>query len=178
MKQRITAPNGCKIESVEHDDNSVVIMFSEDKPKFKKGDFLKSMIDGRIIIYKDIDCAWVNFLTLLSFYNNGGDSNCGWDGNAFKLCTDEEKQEMLDYMHSNGKDWDDVNMEVVPYVWKPQRGEKYWLIHTHFEVRFSFYDPNNGSCFDDIKYYNRFKTEEEAQKYAEEFKRILKERKL
>ena len=40
MEQRITAPNGCKIESVEHDDNSVVIMFSEDKPKFKRGDFL------------------------------------------------------------------------------------------------------------------------------------------
>jgi hypothetical protein len=178
MKQRITAPNGCKIESVEHDDNSVVIMFSEDKPKFKKGDFLKSMIDGRIIIYKDIDCAWVNFLTFLSFYNNGGDSNCGWDGNAFKLCTDEEKQEMLDYMHSNGKDWDEDNMEVIPYVWKPQNGEKYWLIHTNFEVRFSFYDQNNGSCFDDIKYYNRFKTEKEAQKYADELKRILKERRL
>ena len=69
-------------------------------------------------------------------------------------------------------------MEVIPYVWKPQNGEKYWLIHTHFEVRFSFYDQNNGSCFDDIKDYNCFKTEEEAQKYADEFKRILKERKL
>ena len=53
MEQRITAPNGCKIESVEHDDNSVVIMFSEDKPKFKRGDFLKSTINKTIVIYKE-----------------------------------------------------------------------------------------------------------------------------
>ena len=31
MEQRITAPKGCKIDSVEHDDNSVFITFSEDK---------------------------------------------------------------------------------------------------------------------------------------------------
>ena len=33
MEQKITVPKGCKIESVEHDDNEVVIMFSEDKKK-------------------------------------------------------------------------------------------------------------------------------------------------
>lgn len=85
---------------------------------------------------------------------------------------------MIDYMHSNGKDWDEVNMKVIPYAWKPQKGEKYWLIYHYFEVRFTFYDPNNNLCFNDIKDYNFFKTEEEAQKYADEFKRILKERKL
>ena len=31
MEQKITVPKGCKIESVEHDDNQIVIMFSEDK---------------------------------------------------------------------------------------------------------------------------------------------------
>ena len=33
MEQKITVPKGCKIESVEHDNNEVVIMFSEDKKK-------------------------------------------------------------------------------------------------------------------------------------------------
>ena len=42
MEQKITVPKGCKIESVEYDDNSVVIMFGKDKPKFKKGGLLKS----------------------------------------------------------------------------------------------------------------------------------------
>lgn len=175
MEQRITAPKGCKIESVEHDNNSVVIMFSEDKPKFKKGDFLKSTIGETIVIYKE---QKVDKDTFESYFNNKHSCNYYWDYKLFDFCTDKEKQEMLDYMHSNGKDWDEDNMKVIPYVWKPQRGEKYWLIHTYFEVRFSFYDTNNGSCFNDIKYYNFFKTEGEAQKYAKELKRILKEREL
>lgn len=178
MEQRITAPKGCKIESVEHDDNSVVIMFSEDKPKFKKGDFLKSMIDGRIIIYKDIDCAWGNFLTLLSFYNNGGDSNCGWDGNAFKLCTDEEKHEMLDYMYSNGVDWDEVNMKVIPYIWKPKEGERYWYIDRDFRIFDRVYHLTNGVDVSLIYSRNCFATRKIALRYAEELKRIFKERKL
>ena len=33
MEQKFTVPKGCKIESVEHDDNQIVIMFSEDKKK-------------------------------------------------------------------------------------------------------------------------------------------------
>ena len=36
MEQKITVPKGCKIESVEHDDNQIVIMFSEDKNKEQK----------------------------------------------------------------------------------------------------------------------------------------------
>ena len=175
MEQRITAPNGCKIESVEHDDNSVVIMFSEDKPKFKKGDFLKSTISNSMVIYKESQVE-VGFFE--SYFNNTPSGNYNWNLSFFRLCTPEEKQEMLDYMHSNGKDWDEVNMEVVPYIWKPKGGEKYWTIFNNLKVCFGFYDPKNKYCFDDIKYYNCFKTEEEAQKYADELKRILKERKL
>ena len=174
MEQRITVPKGCKIESVEHDDNSVVIMFSEDKPKFKKGDFLKSTANNNMVIYKEnqVEVGFFN-----SYFNNTLYDNYNWNSSFFKVCTSEEKQEMLDYMHSNGKDWDEVNMKVTPYVWKPKDGEKYWLIYCHFEVRFNFYDQNNKSCFNDIKDYNCFKTEGEAQKYSEELKRILKERK-
>ena len=174
MEQRITAPNGCKIESVEHDDNSVVIMFSEDKPKFKRGDFLKSTINNSIVIYKG---SHIEFGFTECYFNYTPSSNYNLNSSFFKVCTSEEKQEMLDYMRSNGKDWDEVNMEVIPYIWKPKVGEKYWLIYCHFEVRFYFYDPNNKSCFNDIKDYNCFKTEGEAQKYSEELKRILKERK-
>ena len=120
MEQRITAPNGCKIESVEHDDNSVVIMFSED----------------------------------------------------------EEKQEMLDYMHSNGKDWDDVNMKVIPYIWKPKEGEKYWYIDRDLRVFDRVYYLNNDVDVSLVYSRNCFETRDIALKYAEELKQILKERKL
>src|SRR5574344_1785618 len=125
MEQRITAPKGCKIDSVEHDDNSVIIMFSEDKPKFKKGDFLKSTIGETIVIYKE---QKVEKDTFESYFNNKHSYNYNWISSFFNACTPEEKQEMIDYMHSNGKDWDEDNMEVIPYVWKSKEGERYWYV--------------------------------------------------
>ena len=175
MEQKITVPKGCKIESVEHDDNSVVIMFGEDKPKFKKGDFLKAN-SGSIIIYKDIDPLYTH--CGFSFYNNSFPISYGWVMENFRLCTEHEKQEMLDYMHSNGVDWDEVNMEVVPYIWKPKEGEKYWLINRNGQVGWRIYHIYNGLDMTSVDANNCFKTEELAMPYAEEFKRILKERKL
>jgi len=176
MEQKFTVPKGCKIESVEHDDNSVVIMFGEDKPKFKKGDFLKSGNSGIMVIYKSKEENKNN--TFEVYYNNclGGCKN--WHFKTFIPCTEEEKQEMLEYMHSNGIDWDEVNMEVVPYIWKPKEGEEYWLVAHGGRVLSS--DYNSDSYFDlsAVRMNNCFPTKELAMPYAEEFKRILKERKL
>lgn len=41
--------------------------------------------------------------------------------------TDSEKQRLLDAMHEEGKDWDEVNKKVVDYVWKPKKGERYYI---------------------------------------------------
>ena len=76
MEQRITAPNGFKIESVEHDDNSVVIMFSEDKPKFKRGDFLICITSEITVIFEELESAQGK--TFETFYNNSGYSNVNW----------------------------------------------------------------------------------------------------
>lgn len=175
MEQKITVPKGCKIESVEHDDNSVIIMFGKDKPKFKKGDFLKAN-SGTIIIYKDIDPLYTH--CCLSFYNNNFPISYGWVMENFHLCTEQEKQDMLEYMHSNGVDWDEKNMEVVPYIWKPKEGEEYWLVAHDGRVLSS--DYNSDSYFDlsAVRMNNCFPTKELVMPYAEEFKRILKERKL
>ena len=175
MEQKITVPKGRKIESVEHDDNSVVIMFGEDKPKFKKGDFLKANC-GVIIIYKDMDPLYTH--CGLSFYNNNFPISYGWVMENFHLCTEQEKQDMMEYMHSNGVDWDEKNMEVVPYIWKPKEGEKYWLINRNGQVGWRIYHIYNGLDMTSVDANNCFKTEELAMPYAEEFKRILKERKL
>ena len=179
MEQKITVPKGCKIESVDYDDNSVIIMFGKDKPKFKKGDFLKTILSNSntIIIYdKEDELAYSE--TCLSIYNNNSSTDEGWNIGLFRLCTEQEKQEMLDYMHSNGVDWDDKNMEVVPYIWKPKEGEKYWLINRNGQVGWRIYHIYNGLDMTSVDANNCFKTEELAMPYAEEFKRILKERKL
>lgn len=64
MEQKITVPKGCKIESVEHDDNQIVIMFSEDKNKEQEvktwGDLIgvKKPIDSKYIgTLSDVDGA-------------------------------------------------------------------------------------------------------------------------
>ena len=176
MEQRITAPNGCKIESVEHDDNSVVIIFSEDKPKFKRGDFLICITSEITVIFEELESAQGK--TFETFYNNSGYSNVNWSLGYFRLCTDKEKQEMIDYMHSNGKDWDEVNMKVIPYIWKPKEGEKYWYVDRDCSVFDRVYHLANGIDVSLIYSGNRFEKRDIALKYAEEFKRILKERRL
>jgi len=44
-----------------------------------------------------------------------------------RLATPSEKQFLLDAMHKEGKDWDAVNKKVVDYVWKPKKGEEYYI---------------------------------------------------
>lgn len=184
MEQRITAPKGCKIESVEHDDNSVVIMFNKDnsKPKFKKGDFLISvymwpyLFDYDVIIFNEEIPKYKGLCTAL--YNTQGPSLYGLVMKSFRPCTEKEKQKTLQYMHSNGVDWDEVNMEVIPYVWKPKEGEKYWYIDRDCRVFDRVYHLTNGVDMSLIYPGNRFEKRDIALKYAEEFKRILRERKL
>lgn len=57
MEQKITVPKGCKIESVEHDDNQIVIMFSEDKKKEVK------TWDDLIGVKKPIDSKYIGTLS-------------------------------------------------------------------------------------------------------------------
>ena len=59
MEQKITVPKGCKIESVEHDDNQIVIMFSEDKKKEVKiwEDLIGKNIPNSSVFFEGEDAA-------------------------------------------------------------------------------------------------------------------------
>ena len=59
MEQKFTVPKGCKIESVEHDDNQIVIMFSEDKNKEQE---VKTW-DDLIGVKKPIDSKYIGTLS-------------------------------------------------------------------------------------------------------------------
>ena len=52
-------------------------------------------------------------------------------------------------MHSNGKDWDEVNMKVIPYVWKPKDKELVWAWDDDDDCRRAaiFYDSKNNCAF-------------------------------
>jgi len=62
-------------------------------------------------------------------------------------------------------------------VWKPSDGESYFLIEKDFSVRYDRWSSHDvDKQLMDVG--NLFKTEQEAEKYAEHFKQILKNREL
>ena len=77
---------------------SGVVIIEENKPKFKKGDFVIGK-DG----YLPREVKIVKFVS---------DGKCHYDSNNccsfeyLRYATDREKQLLLDKLHENGKDWD------------------------------------------------------------------------
>ena len=94
-----------------------------------------------------------------------------------RLATEEEKQLLLDALHADGKDWDADKKQIVDYRWKPKIGDAYYYIDCFLDVVDDIWSDDR---MDDLVYTscNCFKTKEEAQKYADKFSEILKERKL
>ena len=80
-----------------------------------------------------------------------------------RLMADSEKQRLLDAMHKEGKDWDAVNKKVVGYVWRPKKGEEYYVACIYnnrlWEVDFWQEDADERRLFDNGLV---FKTSEEA----------------
>ena len=94
-----------------------------------------------------------------------------------RIATEEEKQFLLDALHADGKDWDAENKQIVDYRWKPKIGDAYYYIDCFLDVVDDIWSDDR---MDALVYTsgNCFKTKEEAQKYADKFIEILKERKL
>ena len=62
-------------------------------------------------------------------------------------------------------------------VWMPSDGESYFLIEKDFSVRYDRWS-NHDADYELMGIGNLFKTQQEAEKYAEHFKQILKNREL
>ena len=175
----ITTPEDCK-EVIK--DNAITVV--KEGKEFKEGDFytVKTSYGRYIFIYKsnkENNRVYYYALSLsgwrLPLYNN----SCLAPKDETSFSTKEEKQVLIDAMHADGKDWDADKKQIVDYKWKPKSGEVYYYIDYSFNIQIDFlvwYDDaldeihfSNGNCF---------KTKEEAQKYADKFVEILKERKL
>jgi len=100
------------------------------------GDFVVDN-DGVVCIYHStnesggiISFAGVgNHVTTTTYHGWGYTKN-------FKPANENQKQALLDAMHSAGKDWDAVNKKVVDYKWKPEMGEIYYVPNP---LSFDFY---------------------------------------
>ena len=174
----ITIPDDCKAVIKDK-----VITVEKAVQWFKDGDFvsLNTIVGKFLIIYKSKRVGYGLYYHAATYngycenrvvpYNNW----CVYDD--ARIATEEEKQFLLDALHADGKDWDADKKQIVDYSWKPKIGETYYFISWGFDVldnpwSYDYWEKlayNKGNCF---------KTKEEAQKYADKFIEILKERKL
>ena len=174
----ITIPDDCKAVIKDK-----IITVEKAVQDFKDGDFVSlSNLSGKfLIIYKNkrgLSNAYYHVATYncycescVVYYNDW----CFYG--EVSIATEEEKQLLLDALHADGNDWDAEKKQIVDYKWKPKEDEAYYYIDSFLDVCSSYWGVDST---DNLAYSrgNCFKTGDEAQKYADKFIEILKERKL
>lgn len=94
---RITIPEGCKAQI----NGNEVVIEKEEVQEFKDGDVLTSVYDGLNVIFKEMGkCG-----TFVVYYNPLGQISNGWNLNAFRHATEEEKQKLFNKMKEQGLKW-------------------------------------------------------------------------
>lgn len=173
----ITIPDGCK--AVVKDK---IITIEKELQEFKDGDFctIRTSHGSWIFIYKSKKDYGIAYHC--SILDDGFRRPLCYDilvdtKNETRYSTEEEKQFLLDAMHEYGKDWDADKKQIVDYKWKPKIGDNYYYIDLFLDVVDDIWSDDR---MDDLVYTsgNCFKTKDEAQRYADKFSEILKDRKL
>ena len=126
MEQIITAPKGCKIDSVEHDNNSVVIMFSEDKEQEVR------TWDDLIGTRRPKTQVWVG----------NSDSNINSDEEEDIFIGESNRFEFIDAKHAKSALAMAQISQIIPYFggritdeeWKDDDICKYTIERYHSEV--------------------------------------------
>ena len=175
----ITIPDDCRAVIKDK-----IITVEKEVQEFKDGDFVSFNEFGWrcLMIYKSTEeSSNANYYHAAMYNRHCKNSVVCYDYWSFcndsRIATEKEKQLLLDALHADGKDWDADKREIVGYKWKPKTGDTYYYISYGFEAAGVHWSGDYG---DNLVYNsgNCFKTEEEAQKYADKFSEILKERKL
>ncbi len=132
--------------------------------RHKRG-VVNSIDENHIIIYNETFCAYYKNIIFIDIYKKVMEK---------KECTCP----IFQALEKKGLRWNPETEEIETKRWRAKEGERYYYIKPSED------DPQSYTeCFDRIDTLlwesgNYFRTEDEARKYANEFKRILKERTL
>lgn len=166
--------NNASIISIK---NSTITIEVDWKPE--RGELIKikgSCIDS----YSIFDSLNDNLMRIFGYKRiKGTDSKLQNDfwfiGATIKISpvTPEEQQAFDDFCKSQGKIWNKEKLQWEEYKWMPKENEVYYIIYGNGEVDHLRY---KRSEFQDryINFGNYFQTKEQAQKVAEEVKKLLK----
>ena len=183
-KVKITLPKNCEVEKVETSvENGCLVVEYTPKEKFglKNGDILSN--ETFIVIYKDtynitggIIChCYLRDDGVFSIFNENEDGRgCGFT-KEYREATKEEKESILNRLKEKGYTFNQETKKIEKIRWRAERENSYYFINSIGDV----IGEEEGNCCIDTERFkigNYFKTEEEAQKYADKIKELLKDR--
>lgn len=169
-KDTVRIPDGCK--AIIKD--GVVIFEKEERKEqeFKDGDVLHSEYSSTILIFKEM-CEG-NSRWFYSHYNTDCSSNKGWNKVAFRLATEEEKQQLFAEMKEQGLKWNAEEKRVEKIRWRAKLDEDYYYFSRGgLVVTGTEYQDNYSE--DVWEFGNHFRTEEQAKKAAEAVRETLRQ---
>lgn len=179
-RKEIEIPDNGKVTI---DGRKIIIEYPKKKleSEFKNGQFLthRNGKDRWLIIFKDKKDREINsfeYHVMLSYYDEIYYNDI-CDHNGWHESTESEKKELLEALHKEGKDWDAEKLQIVDYVWKPKREERYFCPSINNDSLFIEMTWINDMA--DNKYFKRglvFKTKEEAIACAKKMLESIKTR--
>lgn len=128
-----------------------------------------------IIIYGEI-----NRPSLCKKNGEGWKHSCysNWIYNSIRPATDSEKQLLFDALAKQGKMWDTQKKQVVDLPrWRAEKEESYFHVFIDPVIQMQVIHATDFRYYADEKRYqsgNYFKTEEAAEKVAEQIREIFK----
>ena len=100
------------------------------------------------------------------------------DAEEFRPATDCEKQLLFDVLDKEGKMWDAQKKAVVDLPrWRAEEEESYFYVFIDPEIQMQVIHATDFRCYVDEKRYqlgNYFKTEEAAERVAEQIREVFK----
>lgn len=132
--------------------------------RYKRGVFNSIDNNNYIILFSEAFCSYYDIM-FIEIYNK-------------KVMEDKECAcPIFRALEKNGLRWNPEKEEIEPIRWRAKRGERYYFVDNALGI--SSYKEEFDSA-DNVFWNsgNYFRTEKEAQKYADEFRRMLQERTL
>lgn len=187
-KYRNKLPKGAEVKGyIAHVDNGEIVVEVELKDRFqpKDGDFLYCNSDESfaIFIYKDVErkddiagcyCSIQCFRDNNYCYNLYG-SVCYAHISNSRYATKAEKDNLLTALEKEcNKRWNAEKKCLEDIRWKPKDGELFWFVGMNFNVYSTHYVSSFSVDSLRVKTLNCFRTEQAAQKAANQIKDIFK----
>lgn len=178
-KYRNKLPKGAEVKGyIAHVDNGEIVVEVELKDRFqpKDGDFLHDKYYDITAIYKETSKTG-SIVTYVGINKNNivpktglGFGMTKW----FRYATPEEKSAFLKRLESEAHlRWNAETKKLEPIRWRAERNGIYWFIDPHGRANKTI-DVRSNYDNDMYEIGNYFRTEEAAQKAANQIKEIFK----